>query len=183
MADPRAEPETVGLVSVVGGESTGKSVLSAELGRRLPAVVVPESLRSWVDQHGRVPRRDEQVEVMAGHRESEAAALAQAGRTGVPWVVSDSGPLMTAVYSVQYYGDESLLPRAVMWAAQSDLVVWCQDDFPWQPDPQRDGSDARARSQEILAAILADHPALPLLIVGGPVGDRVEAILSRLHLA
>lgn len=177
-----AEPQRVGLISVVGGESTGKSVLAAELGVRLPAVVVPESLRCWVDQHGRVPQRNEQADVMAEHRDSEIAALFQAGRTGVPWVVSDSGPLMTAVYSVQYYGDDSLLPRALTSTMRSDLVVWCQDDFPWQPDPQRDGSDARARSQEILAAIFADHPAIPLLTVGGTAGERVEAILSRLHL-
>jgi hypothetical protein len=84
---------------------------------------------------------------------------------------------MTAVYSIQYYDDDSLLPRAVEWTARNDLVVWCQDDFPWQPDPQRDGSHARTTSQQILAGIFADYPELPMLAVRGPLDERVESVL------
>ena len=65
---------------------------------------------------------------------------------------------MTAVYSIQYYDDWSLLPRALEWTSVSDCVVWCQDDFPWQPDPQRDGSHARARSQRSSAR---SSPSIP----------------------
>jgi len=173
-----------GLISVVGGESTGKSTLAAALGARLPAVVVGEHLRDWVSAHGgRVPRPDEQADVMAAHRESERSALAHAHREGREWVVSDSGPLMTAVYSIQYYDDFTLLDRAVEWTARSDWVVWCQDDFPWQPDPQRDGAHARATSQEILAGIFAAHPHLPVLAAGGAFGDRVEAVLNAVTRA
>lgn len=115
---------------------------------------------------------------MAAHRESELSALAAADHDGRSWVVSDSGPLMTAVYSIQYYDDSSLLDRAVEWTTSSAWVVWCQDDFPWQADPQRDGAHARATSQEILAEIFAAHPHLPVLTAGGPFGDRVEAVLD-----
>ena len=175
-----AEPERRGLLCVVGGESTGKSTLAAALGAQLPAVVVPEFLRSWVDQRGRVPRSDEQAAVMAAHREAELAAMHRAGRTGSPWVVSDSGPLMTAVYSIQYYEDASLLPLAVQWAAHSTAVVWCQADFPWQPDEQRDGSLARAASQEILAEVFAAHPQLRVLAVEGPLEERVQTVVRLL---
>ena len=171
------ERPRAGLISIVGGESTGMPTLAAELGVRLPAVVVSEFLRTWVDQRGRVPRVGEQAAVMAAHREAEVSALRQANRTGRPWVVSDGGPLMTAVYSIQYYGDASLLPSAVAWTAHSDPVVWCQDDFPWQPDPQRDGAQARTTSQQILAGIFADHPELPVLAVRGSFDERVRAVL------
>ncbi len=173
--------EPAGLISVVGGESTGKSTLAAALGARLPAIVVTEFLRVWVDQRGRVPGPPEQAEVLAGHRESELAALREADRTGQPWVVSDSGPLMTAVYSIQYYDDDALLPGALEWTARNSLLVWCQDDFPWQPDRQRDGPEARSTSQQILAAILDEQPGLPLLRVRGPIEDRVDAVVSRLR--
>ena len=173
------ESAAAGLISVVGGESTGKSSLAAVLGERLPAVVVAEALRDWVDARGRVPLQAEQAAVMASHRESEIAALLRAEQAGVPWVVSDSGPLMTAVYSIQYYDDDSLLPRALEWTAQSTRVLWCQDDFPWQPDPQRDGSAARAASQQILASIFADYPELPMLAVSGPFEARVETVLQQ----
>ena len=174
------EPTRAGLISVLGGECTGKSTLAAALGLRLRAIVVSECLRDWVEHRGRVPMPTEQAAVMAAHRESEIFALLQADQTGQPWVVSDSGPLMTAVYSIQYYNDASLLPQALAWTARSTAVVWCQDDLPWQPDPQRDGLQARATSQQILAEIFAEHPGLPMLAVGGSFQARVAAVLGEL---
>ena len=174
------ESSRPGLISVVGGESTGKSTLAAALGDRLPALVVPESLRSWVDRHGRVPAPAEQSVVMAEHRRSEESALLRAARGGPGWVVSDSGPLMTAVYSIQYYDDDSLLCRALEWTADSARLVWCQDDFPWRPAPQREGAHARATSQQILAAIFAEYPELPVLPVAGRTDARVGQVLGAL---
>lgn len=178
---PVAEPAHPGLISVVGGESTGKSTLATALGARLPAVVVSEALRAWVDQHdGRVPLPHEQASVMATQQESELAALRQADRAGRHWVVSDSGPLMTAVYSIQYYDDSTLLLPAVEWTAGSRAVVWCQDDFPWQPDPQRDGTHARAASQQILGGIFAEHPGLRVMVVRGSLDQRLATVLNRM---
>lgn len=165
------------LISLVGGECTGKSTLADALGRRLPANVVSEFLREWVERSGRVPLPAEQAAVMAEHRDAEVRALQQADRSGLDWTVSDSGPLMTAVYSIQYYDDDSLLPQALEWTALSNTVVWCQDDFPWHPDPQRDGSHARKTSQQILASIFAENPGLPMLRVRGPVHERAETVL------
>lgn len=169
------------IISVVGGESTGKSTLAAMLGERLSAVVVSEFLRTWIDQHqGRVPSVSEQAGIMAAQHDSELSALQRANETGLRWVVADSGPLMTAVYSIQYYDDWSLLPKALEWTSVSDCVVWCQDDFPWQPDPQRDGSHARARSQEVLCSIFAEHPDLSALAVKGTPEMRTDAVLNQL---
>ena len=177
MPDPAA-----GLIGVVGGESTGKSTLAAALGMRLPAIVVPEYLRTWVERHrGQVPQPGEQAEIMAAHRAAEVSGMRDAERSGLAWVVSDSGPLMTAVYSIQYYDDPSLLPLAIEWAARNDLILWCQDDFPWQPDPQRDGSQARATSQQLLAEIFAAHPELPMLEVRGAFDERVETVLDTVR--
>ena len=178
MPDPAA-----GLISVVGGESTGKSTLAAALGKRLPAIVVPEYLRTWVEHHrGQVPQSGEQAEIMAAHRAAEVSGMLEAERSGLSWVVSDSGPLMTAVYSIQYYDDPSLLPLAIEWTAHNDLILWCQDDFPWQPDLQRDGSHARATSQQLLAEIFAAHPEVPMLEVRGASDERVETIVDTVRL-
>lgn len=163
------------LISVVGGECTGKSTLATALGDTLPGVVVGEFLRQWVDTNdGRVPTAVEQAEVMGAHRAAEVAAL----RHGIsPWVVSDSGPLMTAAYSIQYYDDDSLLPLALEWTADSRWVVWCQDDLPWEPDSQRDGIAARSESQRILASIFSGNPQLPVLPVHGSLDERLAAVL------
>lgn len=69
------------------------------------------------------------------------------------WVISDSGPPMTAVYSIQYYEDDPLLPLALEWTAQSDRVVL--HDFPlartrpatgWTARPHRLAADSRRHS-------------------------------------
>jgi hypothetical protein len=86
---------------------------------------------------------------------------------------------MTAVYSLQYYDDDSLLPQALEWAAETDLVVWCQDDFPWQPDPQRDGAHARRASQEILSAIFSAHPELPVVRAAGSLSERIASMTDE----
>ena len=172
-----------GLISVVGGESTGKSTLAAALGERLPGIVVSEALRAWVDQRGRVPLPREQAGVMSAHHESEVAALRQADRVGSPWVISDGGPLMTAVYSLQYYNDASLLPLALEWTARNHAVLWCQDDFPWQPDSQRDGEKARTASQQILSAIFCEHSALPVQVVHGSLDERIATVAAAVTQA
>lgn len=177
-----ANTARAGLISVVGGESTGKSTLAAALGERLPGIVVSEALRAWVDEHGgRVPLPSEQTVVMRAHHESEVAALHQADRIGSPWVISDGGPLMTAVYSLQYYNDPSLLPLALEWTARSHAVLWCQDDFPWQPDSQRDGAQARTASQQILSAIFRDHQALPVRFVHGSLDERIATVVAAVE--
>ena len=173
-------------MSIVGGESTGKSTLALSLAEELPALVVPETLRGWVETRGRVPRADEQREVMLAHAEAEVRLLTEAARSarsnsaGPAWVVSDSGPLMTAVYSILYYGDHSLVADAVALAGRSELVVWCADDIPWVADTdQRDGPHMRSAAQDVLGALLATA-GLSYLRVTGPLPERVAQVRRQL---
>lgn len=180
---PRAD--SVDLIAVVGGESTGKSTLAAALARELPGLLVPETLRTWVAEHGRVPRPDEQQEVMLAHAASENRALrgisaASSAREQMRWVVSDGGTLMTAVYSVLYYDDDSLLPEAVALTSRARLVVWCGADIPWTADEgQRDGPDMRKRAQQIIGEVLSTS-GLPWLAASGDVESRVAAVVESL---
>lgn len=169
-----------GLIVLVGGESTGKSTLAHALARDLPAIEVAEVLREWVADQGRVPRPDEQWDVMDAQVERESEALDEAGHTGIPWVVSDGGAIMTAVYSSLYYSDESLTPAALRLARRARLVVWCDHDFPWVPDPeQRDGPEMRDAAQRIIAATL-EPSGLPWLRVSGDLAARTAAVRRRL---
>lgn len=168
------------LVSVVGGESTGKTTLANALAHELPAVAVPETLRNWVTRKGRVPRADEQIEVLREHRLAEVEALAQPAPP--QWVVSDSGPIMTAAYSVIYYNDDSLVAEARRMADQVALVVWCDADIPWTPDgAQRDGPHMREAAQDVLGQILLDS-GLPFLSVSGTLDQRVAQVRDRLGI-
>ena len=61
-------PRRIGLI---GAECTGKSSLAHALADELPAVVAPEYLRGFVDQHGRTPRQDEQYLILWNQSRAE----------------------------------------------------------------------------------------------------------------
>lgn len=175
---------TPGLITVVGGESTGKSTLVAALADDLPARVVPETLRSWVTHHGRVPTAEEQWQVLELQAEAEQEAMSapwppSAAVSGA-WVVSDGGPLMTAAYSRLYYGDDTLVPRAVELTSGA-LIVWCADDIPWEAEAGvRDGPHMRRAAQVVIGDILSAAPTLQWIAVGGSVSDRLAAVRAAL---
>ena len=171
-------PSRIGLI---GGECTGKSTLATALGRALPACVVPEVLRETVDRLGRPPLPSEQAEIMAEQVAREQAAALTCAH---PWLVADPAPLMTAIYSVQYFADDALLPAAAEQARDYDLIVWCDVDIPWTPDgAQRDGPAFRDRTEAIIATMVRDElepQGSTVIKVTGSLADRVAAVLAAL---
>ena len=143
--------------------------------------MVPDLLRAFVVERGVPPTRAEQAGLLRRQRDAEQAAVAAA--EGI--VVSDPSPAMTAVYSVVYFDDASLIPDAVDSARCADLLVWCGCGIPWQADAgQRDGPEYRAAADRVIAATLA--PALaaagvPVLRVDGDVTARTAAVVAALQ--
>jgi nicotinamide riboside kinase len=164
-------------VAIIGAECTGKSVLAADLGRALPAAVVREHLRGWVERHGRVPGAQEQCDVLRGQIADEERAAA----TGAAWVVSDAAALMTAVYSLLYYADDSLVSQAVAHHRTAYAATfWCVPDLPWVADAgQRDGPELRDRGHAVVGEVLA-ATGLPVLPVAGPRPVRLATALAAL---
>jgi nicotinamide riboside kinase len=139
------------LISVLGGECTGKTALCRSLAERYQGLTFTEILRAWVEQAGRSPRQHEQRQIFQAQCDQEARQIEQASRAGLRAVFVDSGPVMTAVYSQVYFSDDSLLQESLRWQLRYDLTLICADDLPWVPDPgQRDGVDYRARAQATL---------------------------------
>jgi nicotinamide riboside kinase len=133
------------IIAVLGAESTGKTSLAQELSARLAQTTglrctwVPEWLRQWCADQGRTPRADEQAAIAhTQHQHIEAAARDH------DIVVADTTALMTAVYSLQIFGDESLREPAVALHRRTDLTLLTALDLPWVPDGhQRDGPHVR----------------------------------------
>lgn len=174
----------VSTIALVGGESSGKTTLAGELGEALartgPVATVGEVLRQFVARHRRAPNRTEQAAIMEQQITAEQQAAAGLSEVAGGFVIVDPSPLMTAVYSVLYFDDCSLIDRAVEHCRSYDLHVWSRGDFPWQPDPGvRDGEQYRDRAELIIAEIAAAHE-LELLVVTGLVAQRVQAIESAL---
>lgn len=168
---------------LLGGECTGKSALAQALvdayqASGHTALLVPEALRAFVDRVNQTPTVDEQREIM----ESQQSAVKSALRQGVDLVVSDPAPLMTAVYSIQYFNDHSLRPWAIDNIRNADLVVWCAPDVPWKPDGKhRDGPQARELTDQLIRSEI--EPAVTgtgLIRVSGSPANRLEAVLTAL---
>lgn len=141
--------------------------MATALAQALDAVLVPEYLRTFVQQHGRVPTADEQAVILRRQMDLEADAVqrvTQAGKTGI---VCDTAPLMTAVYSAHYFGDTSLLPEALAHHTHYTHTLLLEPDFPWQADPgQRDGGAAREAVHRRLRTLLADAAIAHTRITG-----------------
>lgn len=144
------------LVAVLGAESTGKSTLCRELAALLPALWVPEALRDFCDRHRRTPRASEQAALMAEQLAREHDALALARARGLRWVLVDSAPLATALYSEQLFGDTSLTEAALAHQRSYRHTLLTGLEVPWQADGiQRDGPQARTDFHRRLVTVLA----------------------------
>jgi nicotinamide riboside kinase len=161
---------------VVGAESTGKTSLIQALAQQVSSVVVPESLREFVDRTGRTPTQDEQISIMQAQMDAERLAQDQLMHGGSGLVLCDASALMTAVYSDFYFGDQSLYSTALAHHQMFAMTLFCQPDLPWVADSgQRDGAMARQAVHERLVARLQSIEGLVVPIVGS--GD------SRVRLA
>lgn len=170
------------VVALVGGECTGKSTLARALSDSLPAAIVSEALRAFTEQHGRVPRQDEQVEIVMAQQAAEAETIAE---TALDWVVCDPATLMTAVYSRIYYDDDALTDAAIVHAELTyEAIIWCDRDLPWTPDSgQRDGAEWRDLAHEALTQILP-RIDIPIFVASGSESDRLAGTLEFLaHIA
>lgn len=170
-------------VGLLGGESTGKSTLARALAEHSGAVMVPEELRAFVERAGRHPRPDEQRALYEAQVAAEARGLAAAVDVGAGIVVCDPAPLMTAVYSVVYFDDDSLMDAAAAHAAAFDVLLWCWTDLPWRADgAQRDGPRWRDAAHDELARVVADRGLAPVEVRGAPA-ERVSAAHRAIEAA
>ena len=107
--------------------------------------------------------------------------MAQAQAQGLDWVVCDTAPLLTAVYSEYVFGDDSLYPMARAAQQRYALTLWLQPDFPWQADGlQRDGEHARTAVQTMLEREMAQLTGPWQPLTGSPT-QRLDQVLNALR--
>jgi len=166
-------------IALLGAECTGKTRLSMEIARQLEALgltvgVVPEVLREWCQREGRTPLREEQYAI------AREQARRVRGTAACDIVVSDTAPLMTAVYSEALFNDHSILSFAMEHHVVYDMTLVMGLDLPWIADGhQRDGP----HSQEPIDALLRDalgSAAIPYTTVYGQHADRCANALAAL---
>lgn len=95
-------------IALLGAESTGKSWLAKALAdviqmRGHAVSTIDEVLREWCEREGRTPQPHEQMGIAL----AQARAVEQVTQG---WVISDTTPIMTAVYSDMLFNDKVFTP-------------------------------------------------------------------------
>lgn len=167
-------------IALLGAESTGKTSLAAALADRLGGVVVEEYLREFCQVAGRVPGVEEQAGIAAEQARRERLATAAAAARGQEWVVCDTSPLMIALYSIDCFGDDSLLAGAIDWQRSYAATLVCLPDIDWVADGiQRIGPETRQRIHHQLLGLLDAH-GIRWKPVAGSGAQRLESALAAL---
>jgi nicotinamide riboside kinase len=162
-------------IALLGAESTGKTSLSQHITRALlaqgqVATNVPELLREWCQRHGRTPEAHEQSQIAMQH--AERIFSIEEG-----WVIADTTPLMTAVYSDYVFQDFSLYKQALVLQAKFDLTLVMGLDVAWVPDGlQRDGEHVREPVDHLIRQAMSKRQ-LPFQVIYGQGEARVNAAL------
>ncbi|HEY5801142.1 MAG TPA: ATP-binding protein [Burkholderiaceae bacterium] len=167
-------------IAIVGAASSGKSTLAEAAATILDTLWVPEYLREFVDTHGRTPVAEEQYGIACEQVAREEAAERRLAVRGTPaWLICDTTPLMTAVYSDIYFGgaDQALLLLTRTQRYAHTFVT--ATDIPWVPDGlQRDGTISRADlHRQVLAKLEAF--GVRYTVVYGSVPERVRQLAAK----
>lgn len=159
-------------IAVLGAESSGKSTLCEALAHRYGTVWVPEYLREFVDTHGRVPFESDQYPIAC----TQLAREDQAARLATRWLFCDTTPLMTALYSRQYWGRVD--PQLAGLESRHDyaLTLVTAPDSPWEPDGlQRESEEVRQKVHRMLVATL-EARGMPYVLLEGSLPQRLRRV-------
>jgi len=178
-------PRKVVRIALLGAESTGKTTLATALVQALEstlskqgmrAVAVPEVLREWCDLQGRTPAVHEQVQIAAAQAE-RIFSIEDA------WVIADTTPLMTAVYSDHLFQDPSIYPYALDQQARFDVNLVLGLDVAWTADGiQRDGAHVREPVDNLIRKALTEAN-LAYKVIYGQGDARLNNALVALREA
>lgn len=171
------------VVTLLGGESTGKTTLAQALhdtlrARGLEVVLVAEHLRQWCEQAGRAPRQDEQ----AALAREQALQIDNAARhPQAALVIADTSPLVIAAYSELYFNDTSLAAEALEWQRDhADLNLLMGLDLPWVADGLfRDSPAVRAATDAVLRRLL-QSAGVPFQSIYGHGPERTRQALRAI---
>ena len=109
-------------IAILGAESTGKTQLAQALSAHWnalgqSALWVPEVLREWCDRESRTPHQHEQWDIV----QEQATRVLQA--PAVDWLIADTTPLMTAIYSELLFADRTLYDFALEHQRHYDITL------------------------------------------------------------
>lgn len=133
-------------IAITGPESTGKSTLTEYLASRFGGICVPEYAREYIDQLSREYNYDDILNIAQNQTKLEDKA---AGESKL--VFCDTELLVTKIWCDDKFGKCHDWILSEMKKRKYDLVLLCNTDLPWEPDPQREDPDRREYLMDLYA--------------------------------
>jgi len=129
------------VICLHGPESTGKTTLARQLTKHYGTCLAPEYGRTYTEQFGTDCDRDDLVNIARG----QAAAICAARKCARGLVITDTDPLLTAVWSDMLVGERH--PDLQAMRPVSDLYLLMDIDLPWVDDGTRYFPDQATRDR------------------------------------
>lgn len=156
-------------VAILGAASSGKTTLAQALAQRFGALWVPEYLREFCDVRRGVPVATDQFHIAATQVAREEALAAQGSR----FLFCDTTPLMTAVYSIHYFGGIDAQLEMLAASRRYDITLVCKPEFAWIPDGlHHEEEDVSGIIDSILLDELARR-GVPYTRIAGSLEERI----------
>lgn len=125
-------------IAVTGPESTGKSTLTEYLAAKFGGVSVPEYAREYLENLGREYNFDDILKI-AQHQMLNEDKAAMENKL----VFCDTELLVTKIWCDDKFGQCHPWILDELNKRKYDLVLLCNIDLPWEPDPQREDPHRR----------------------------------------
>jgi NadR type nicotinamide-nucleotide adenylyltransferase len=121
-------------IAVIGPESTGKTMLSAQLASHFDTVWVPEYAREYLDRLGRPYKQEDLLEIAKGQVQSEDMLSVEANRL----LICDTNLVVVKIWSDVKYGSCNEWISKEMTKRKYDHHFLMDIDLPWKYDPYRE---------------------------------------------
>ena len=167
----------MGIVCVVGAESSGKTSLCRQLAAHFLVPWLPEYAREHLDGSS---YDEEDVAAIAREQQRREMALLASGAKAV---VLDTDLAVIWVWWRVKFGPPPAWLRDAFQAQPARFYLLCRPDLPWQPDPLRESPGERWRLHRCYRTLLTTR-RLPFAEVAGRGAVRAEAAIAaaRPHL-
>jgi nicotinamide riboside kinase len=169
-------------IAVVGTHGTGKTILAAELTRRLGLPLITERAR-WVARQMGIGHAGQLARDRALAREFQRGVLREQIRAenGHPdGFVSDRSALDCYAYWVAYGLEGGPEYRALCLSRPYDLLVYVPPEIPCRADGFRSMDEPLRRLVDEFTRDLLCHCRYPVLPVAGSLEERAKSVLEWL---
>lgn len=172
--DPRVYETLTRRAVFLGGESTGKSTLAKDVSNHLDAPCVDEYGRElWIERNGKLDFADLLLigEVQVQHE-------VEATKKAPEWLICDTSPLTTKLYSEFMFGRVDTALEALSYRPY-DVTFLCAPDFGFVQDGLRQDNEFRMRQDKWYRKTLSERQ-IPYIELKGSIANRRRTVLNTL---